>query len=74
MFIAVGDEVLWRGSYSKSVPKQAKVVAIAMCESEEHCDTKGDHIEQTKIFVADKNRCIFTLDNGHWAYGAQITK
>jgi hypothetical protein len=25
-----------------------------------------------KIFIEDKDRCVFDLDNGHWAYGYQI--
>jgi len=26
-----------------------------------------------KIFVGDKDRCVFDMDNGHWSYGYQVT-
>ena len=26
-----------------------------------------------KIYAADKDRCVFDMDNGHWAYGWQVS-
>jgi hypothetical protein len=34
---------------------------------------KDGGIEMEKIFYADKDRCVFDLDNGHWQYGYQIS-
>jgi hypothetical protein len=46
----------------------AKVIGIELCESE----GMKEGIPMDKVFVGDKNRCIFDLDNGHWQYGYQV--
>ena len=46
---------------------EAKITDIELCQNGEKYG-----IPQKKIFVEDKNRCTFDLDNGHWAYGDQI--
>ena len=43
---------------------EAKVTGIELCENGEKYG-----IDIDKIFVADKNRCTFDMDNGHWSYG-----
>jgi len=30
-------------------------------------------IEITEIWECDKDRCVFDLENGHYAYGDQVT-
>jgi len=25
-----------------------------------------------QVFVEDKDRCVFDMDNGHWSYGYQV--
>ena len=47
----------------------AKVTGIEMVEE----GRKDGGIEMEKIFYADKDRCVFDLDNGHWQYGYQIS-
>ena len=47
---------------------EAKVTGIELCKS--HSEKYG--IDVPKVFVEDKDRCVFDLDNGHWAYGYQI--
>lgn len=32
-----------------------------------------DGIEMQEIWVCDKDRCVFDLDNGHWTYGLETT-
>ena len=46
---------------------EAKVTGIELCENGEKYG-----IDIDKIFVADKNRCTFDMDYGHWSYGYQI--
>ena len=48
----------------------AKVTGIEFMAEE---GRKEGGIEMEKIFYADKDRCVFDLDNGHWQYGYQIT-
>ena len=47
---------------------EAKVTGIELCKN--HSEKYGIGME--KVFVEDKDRCIFDMDNGHWAYGYQI--
>ena len=47
----------------------AKVTGIEMVEE----GRKDGGIEMDKIFYADKDRCVFDLDNGHWQYGYQVS-
>ena len=46
---------------------EAKITGIELCKAGEKYGIGMD-----KIFVEDKDRCIFDMDNGHWAYGYQI--
>ena len=46
---------------------EAKVTGIELCQNGEKYG-----IDQKKVFVEDKDRCTFDLDNGHWSYGYQI--
>ena len=48
---------------------EAKVTGIELCKN--HSEKYGISIE--KVFVKDKDRCVFDMDNGHWAYGYQVT-
>ena len=59
-FIQIGTKV-------DSNHGEAKVTGIELTQ-----DGSKYGIPQKKIFVQDKNRCVFDLDNGHWAYGYQI--
>ena len=47
---------------------EAKVTAIDLCQKEG--DKEGIRVD--KIWVDLKDRCIFDMDNGHWAYGYQV--
>ena len=59
-FIKSGTKVFTRWG-------EAKITDIELCQNGEKYG-----IPQKKIFIEDKNRCTFDLDNGHWAYGDQI--
>lgn len=63
--LKVGDEVIWRGSWGNDLPKEVKVTCI------EVNDINVSSIE----WVNTGNRnVVVDLDNGHWAYGFQISK
>ena len=47
---------------------EAKVTAIDLCQKEG--DKEGIRVD--KIWLDLKDRCIFDMDNGHWAYGYQV--
>ena len=47
---------------------EAKVTGIELCAS--HSEKYGIGVD--KIYLADKDRCVFDMDNGHWSYGYQV--
>jgi hypothetical protein len=47
---------------------EAKVKGIDLCQREG--DKEGIRVD--KIWVDLKDRCVFDMDNGHWAYGYQV--
>jgi hypothetical protein len=59
-FIKIGTKVDTRWG-------EAKVTGIELCQNGEKYG-----IDMPKIFLEDKDRCTFDLDNGHWAYGYQV--
>ena len=67
--INIGDEVLWRGSWGTDAPMPAKIVSMELCQHER--EKYG--IPVTEAYDIDKNRLVVSLDNGHWAYGEQLS-
>ena len=63
--LKVGDEVIWRGSWGKDLPKEVKVTCI------EINDINVSSIDWDKV---ESRSVVVDLDNGHWAYGFQIAK
>jgi hypothetical protein len=56
--IKIGDKL-------KTIHGICMIVEIEMVEP-----GKSDGgIDMQEIWECDKDRCVFSLDNGHWAYG-----
>ena len=66
--IQVGDIVSWRGSWGTEPPRAAKVIGIE--KTERPREKNGQSVNS--VMVEEKYRAVFSLDNGHWAYGNQI--
>lgn len=67
--LRVGDEVEWRGGWGKHPPRRAVVTRIEILDGTDDkygLDTDEVAWEPACDFVVD-------LDNGHWAYGTQVT-
>ena len=47
---------------------EAKVTGIELTQNGEKYG-----IDMKQVFVEDKDRCVFDMDNGHWSYGYQIS-
>lgn len=67
--IKVGDTINWSGGFGRQAAKKAIILSISLCEKGEKYGTPVDFID-----VAQKYKCTFDLDNGHWAYGDQISQ
>jgi hypothetical protein len=68
--LAVGDKVMWRGGFGRDPAREVTIEAIELCESEH--EKYG--IDVQEVFLSDKNRAVFTLNTGNWAYGTQISQ
>lgn len=66
----VGDKVMWRGTFGKDAPLPAHVTCIE--KTERPNQKEGSTVEA--ISWDDIDCSVIDLDNGHWAYGDQISK
>ena len=68
--LKVNDTVTWKGSWGSDAPKQAKVTGIMIncmgCKD-------GDEVQETTWDEVTGRNAIIDLDNGHWAWGFQIS-
>ena len=68
--LKVGETVRWRGSWGNDAPKDAKVSSIQVdCVNKE-----GTEVQKVNWALVNSRSVIVDLDNGHWAYGTQISK
>jgi hypothetical protein len=65
----IGDTVLWRGGFGNHAPVPAKVKGIERVSPGEKY---GDDV-QSLPWIEVPTRAVVDLDNGHWAYGAQLS-
>jgi len=67
--IKQGDVVLWRGCFNTQLPIEATIESIELGSVKR--SKYGNKV--TSIPEELKDFCCFSLSNGHWAYGEQIT-
>ena len=70
MKLKVGDTVKWRGGFGGDYPKDAKIEQIEI-DCKNKSGTEVDEIPWNKV---DTREVIVVLDNGHWAYGTQLSR
>ena len=68
--LKVGMSVIYRTSFGCGERAEAKVESIELCECEH--EKYGEPMEE--VPVEDVRRCCLDLNDGHWAYGYQITE
>lgn len=70
--LKVGDKVMWRGAWGSEPAKMATVETMQLCaEGSKY----GKDIKSADWDVVKNGRKIIVdLDNGHWAYGNQLSK
>ena len=68
--LKIGDTVVWRGGWGRSLPKEAVVVEIAVTERPHQ--KYGADVKEAQWVTVREDRVVVGLDNGHWAYGYQI--
>ena len=70
-FLKVGDTVNWRGSFGSAPAQPAKVTGIEWCAVGRK---EGRPISSIQWDKVDSRRVVVDLDNGHWAYGTQLSE
>jgi hypothetical protein len=70
--LKTGDTVKWKGCWGKDDVKLAKITEISLCVYE---NVKyGDIVSEVSWDkVIGGRKVIVDLDNGHWAWGFQIS-
>lgn len=67
--LRVGDTVIWRGAWGRERPRRAHVIAL-----EETDAPRSKYGEPVLAIPWDRMAyAVVTLDNGHWAYGEQLS-
>ena len=81
--LKVGDTVSWRGNFGMEPARTAKVTLIEITERPGNCPGRGwdrsgnkygSRATEVSWAAVREDRVVVTLDNGHWAYGYQITQ
>jgi len=72
-FLSEGDTVNWRGGFGRDEAKPAKVLGIEVCQTGEKYGIPVKQVLWKQITEGKKN-IVVNLDNGHWAYGSQLTQ
>jgi hypothetical protein len=67
----VGDTVNWRGSFGSAPAQPAKITGMEWCRM--GCK-EGRRISYIDWDAANTRQLVVDLDNGHWAYGTQLSK
>jgi len=68
--LKIGDVVIWKGSWGSDAPQQATVEGIDLTKGGKY----GEPVNEIKWSQVYDRNVVVTLDNGHWAYGSQISK
>ena len=68
--IKVGTKVTYRGSWGHGPIKEATIQGIEICD----CEYAKYGTPVSEASVEDIRRCVFGLNDGHWAYGDQLVE
>jgi hypothetical protein len=70
--LTIGDTVLCRGNFGTAAPRAVIVNAIEITDWPR--EKYGEPVDSAPWELVNANRVVVTLDNGHWAYGAQLER
>lgn len=71
VLLKVGDAVSWKGSWGRDLPLPTKVLEIEIVRPGEK--EGGENVKQVQWHIVESGAVVVVLDNGHWAYGHQIS-
>ena len=68
--VKVGDKVVWRGGFGYDTPAIVEVVGLEVTDYPR--SKYGREVKEVDWELVKKNKVLFTLDTGNWAYSEQI--
>jgi hypothetical protein len=71
--LKIGDKVIWRGAWGTEPPKEAIVESIQLCAVGSKYGKTVQSVDWKTVRGGNRG-IIVDLDNGHWAYGTQLTE
>ncbi len=71
MILKIGDKVAWRNSWGTGPLEEAIIEHITVTDYPR--EKYGDDREEADWELVRLNRVCVCLNNGHWAYGEQIS-
>lgn len=71
--LKIGDEVIWRGAWGTQEPIKAKIESIELCANGRKYGKDVKSVDWNTV-TNGKRSITVSLDNGHWAYGNQLTE
>jgi len=71
--LKIGDTVIWRGAWGQQEPKEAKVESIELCANGSKYGKDVKSVDWNTVTSGNRSITV-QLDNGHWAYGYQLTE
>ena len=69
--LKIGDLVMWRGCFGMDDPLPALVTGLTVTDYPR--EKYGHSVEEVSWTTVWDNCCVVFFDNGHWAYGEQIS-
>jgi hypothetical protein len=69
--LKIGDKVIWRGAWGSEAPQEATIEQISLCAVG---SKYGKDVKSVDWKTIEAGKVVVTLNNGHWAYGHQLTE
>ena len=70
--VKIGDKVRWRGAFGSDPERIVTVVGLEVTDDPR--EKYGQEVEEASWALVRRNRVVFSLDTGNWAYSDQIRK
>lgn len=68
----IGDTVSWRGAWGTEPAEEAKVSDMWITKNPR--EKYGKQVQDASWDMVKQNRVVVDLENGHWAYGEQLSQ
>ncbi len=71
--VKVGQTVNWKGGFGTEPVKEAKITVMTLCAKGQKFGREVKSADWDTVLGKNKMQIIVELENGHWAYGNQLS-